>query len=242
MRAVQAQVKWLLKGIVRILGGVLLGLLVAGPLGVVLSFLPEPVGRWMVLLTAIVAVYLGVVIALNRSHDLQVLIKAKWWHQPGRIFSGPSNDDFGQIVVDVSALLDGRVLAVATAGWLLGRLLIARSVVRQLEELASSDDRGAQRRGEYGLEVLEGLQKQPRVAFKLIDTGRNEVADLNSVLIGLARQLHAKLLTNDVQLTMGARREGIGVLNIDELKRAAGAIMLPGEDDYPPMRDLHFHF
>jgi uncharacterized protein YacL len=56
-----------------------------------------------------------------------------------------------------------------------------------------------------------------------------EIRDVDSKLIELARQLDAKLVTNDVNLNKVAKLRGISVLNINELANALRPVVLPGE-------------
>ena len=58
-----------------------------------------------------------------------------------------------------------------------------------------------------------------------------EIRDVDSKLIELAKQLDAKIVTNDVNLNKVAKLHGISVLNINELANALRPVVLPGEID-----------
>jgi uncharacterized protein YacL len=55
------------------------------------------------------------------------------------------------------------------------------------------------------------------------------VKDVDSKLIDLAKQLDAKIITNDFNLNKVAQLQGIPVLNINELANALRPVVLPGE-------------
>jgi uncharacterized protein YacL len=56
-----------------------------------------------------------------------------------------------------------------------------------------------------------------------------EVKDVDSKLIELAKQMDAKIITNDFNLNKVAQLQGLHVLNINELANAIKPVVLPGE-------------
>jgi len=57
-----------------------------------------------------------------------------------------------------------------------------------------------------------------------------EVREVDSKLVRLAKQLEAKIITNDFNLNKVAQFQGIDVLNINDLANALKPIVLPDED------------
>jgi uncharacterized protein YacL len=56
-----------------------------------------------------------------------------------------------------------------------------------------------------------------------------EIRDVDQKLIELAKQLDAKIVTNDFNLNKVAQLRGVEVLNINELANALKPVVLPGE-------------
>jgi uncharacterized protein YacL len=56
-----------------------------------------------------------------------------------------------------------------------------------------------------------------------------EIKEVDSKLIELAKQMDAKIITNDFNLNKVAQLQGLHVLNINELANAIKPVVLPGE-------------
>jgi uncharacterized protein YacL len=84
-------------------------------------------------------------------------------------------------------------------------------------------------RGRRGLDILNRLQKDTNVPFRITDLEVEGVRDVDDKLVILARQLHCPILTNDYNLNRVAELQGVTVLNINELANAVKAVFLPGE-------------
>jgi uncharacterized protein YacL len=52
---------------------------------------------------------------------------------------------------------------------------------------------------------------------------------VDAKLIALAREMHAKIITNDFNLNKVAQLQGVPVLNINQLANALKPMVLPGE-------------
>ena len=63
-----------------------------------------------------------------------------------------------KVFVDTSALMDGRILSVARAGFIGDDLIIPRSVIRELQLLADGSDAEKRSRSRYGLDVANELK------------------------------------------------------------------------------------
>lgn len=135
----------------------------------------------------------------------------------------------GDILVDTSVLIDGRVLAIARSGLLTACLIVPRSVVRELQFMADKADHTKRERARFGLETIEKLQQIPSVSLKVIDDGLTNKYGVDEQLIVLARQTGAKLCTIDYNLNKAARVQGVEVVNINELAHALRVVVLPGE-------------
>jgi len=143
-----------------------------------------------------------------------------------RATSAVKNDD---ILCDTSVLIDGRILAFARSGLISGRLVVPRSVVRELQFMADKADHDKRERARYGLEVIEKLQELTQVDTVVTDDGSTSEHGVDEQLILLAQKHGAKLCTIDYNLNKAARVQAVEIININELAHALRVIHLPGE-------------
>lgn len=66
-------------------------------------------------------------------------------------------------------------------------------------------------------------------AVVITDLDFQDIQDVDSKIIELAKQMEAKIVTNDFNLNKIAQLQGIPVLNINELANALKPVVLPGE-------------
>ena len=135
----------------------------------------------------------------------------------------------GDILLDTSVLIDGRILAIARSGLLSSRLIVTRSVIRELQFMADKADHDKRERARYGLEVIEKLQELPSTSVEIRDDGTTSEHGVDEQLIILAQKSGAKLCTIDYNLNKAARVQGVEIVNINELAHALRVIHLPGE-------------
>jgi uncharacterized protein YacL len=200
-------------------GGALLAQLVAASLIVVLPAVDTTAGRgFLVLLLA----YLGVVFALRREEELSGLTRAVFPSTPV-----PRVESYK--ILDTSVIIDGRVADVGEAGFLEGTLLIPQYVLRELHQIADSSDALKRNRGRRGLDVLQKLQRMPRVRVELHDLDFPHIREVDRKLIETARAVGGTIVTNDYNLNKVAELHGVKVLNVNELANALRPVVLPGE-------------
>jgi uncharacterized protein YacL len=133
------------------------------------------------------------------------------------------------LLVDTSAVIDGRALAVADAGFLRCDLLVPRFVLDELQGIADAAEPSRRRRGQRGLEVLDTLQHDGRVAVHVIDDEVPEFQSVDAKLVALARRLQAGLLTTDANLQRAAELQGVACLNVNRLADGLRPVLVPGE-------------
>lgn len=138
-----------------------------------------------------------------------------------------SNND---IVLDTSALIDGRILEIVRSGLVSSRLVIPRSVVRELQFMADKADHDKRERARYGLDVIEKLQQLPGSNIDITDDGLVSEHGVDEQLILLAQRSGAKLCTVDYNLNKAARVQSVEIVNINELAHALRVVHLPGEN------------
>ncbi len=135
----------------------------------------------------------------------------------------------GDILLDTSVLIDGRILSFARSGLISSRLLVARSVVRELQFMADKADHDKRERARFGLEIIEKLQQLPEIDVEVFDDGITSQHGVDEQLILLAQKTGAKLCTIDYNLNKAARVQSVEIININELAHALRVVHLPGE-------------
>jgi uncharacterized protein YacL len=135
-----------------------------------------------------------------------------------------------RVVVDTSAVIDGRIVDIAHTGFILGTLVVPRFVLDELQRIADSPDAQRRNRGRRGLEMLTALQKDPLMPVEVVEATYPEITEVDAKLVAYARDHAAAILTNDFNLNRVAELQGIRVLNINELANAVKSVVHPGEE------------
>lgn len=135
----------------------------------------------------------------------------------------------GDMLLDTSVLIDGRIVAIARSGLIASRLIIPRSVVRELQFMADKADHDKRERARFGLDNIEKLQQLPGMTIAVMDDGITSEHGVDEQLIILAQRNGAKLCTIDYNLNKAARVQAVEVVNINELSHALRVVHLPGE-------------
>lgn len=138
----------------------------------------------------------------------------------------------GRKLLDTSVIIDGRIADLCETGFLDGIFLIPQFILHELQHIADSSDSLKRARGRRGLDILQRIQNMPELRVTIIEEDVPQFRDVDAKLVGLAKKLNAKILTNDLNLNKVAGLQGVRVLNINELSNALRPVVLPGE----PMR------
>jgi uncharacterized protein YacL len=132
--------------------------------------------------------------------------------------------------VDTSVIVDGRIVEIVESGFLEGPLIVPRFVLHELQTIADSLDPLKRARGRRGLDVLSRLQELQVIEIGERDFDGLPPGNVDAKLVRLAKELGAKLLTNDYNLNRVAHVEGVSVLNVNELANAVKPVVIPGEE------------
>jgi len=206
-------------GVAAIVIGLVMGLL----LGVPLAQVGGAVGAWG---PPIAAIVLAALMLAATMYKRDVLLPAFAGMLPGARGRGATN----RVVVDTSAVIDGRIVDIARTGFILGTLVAPRFVLDELQRIADSPDALRRNRGRRGLEMLSALQKDPISPVEVNEATYPEVPEVDAKLMAYARDTGAAILTNDYNLNRVADLQGIRVLNVNELANAVKAVVHPGEE------------
>jgi uncharacterized protein YacL len=199
-------------GVLGLGAGLLVGLAVA-------ALVPRGAGAAAFALAALLGGYVGAATALARLADLGGLSR--------RLFQAVPRQGLDK-VLDTSAIVDGRIADVCESGFVDGTLVVPRFVLGELQRLADSADALRRNRGKRGFEVLQRLQRLPKVSVE-IDERQVPGTEVDDKLVALARQRGTWLVTTDYNLSKLADLHGIPVLNVNELANALRPVILPGE-------------
>ncbi|HEV8489598.1 MAG TPA: PIN domain-containing protein [Candidatus Limnocylindrales bacterium] len=210
--------------------GLLLGLLMGLLVGLPLSNLDEPWGTWLPLA---VSVFFGLgMIGLTVAKRADLLLAAEAIgivRRPEEPAGTRGRSGEPQIIVDTSAIIDGRIAEIVESGFLYGTLLVPRFVLAELQHIADSSDTLRRNRGRRGLEILARMQKDSPTPVEIIEDDPN-ATEVDAKLIALAKGRGRAILTNDFNLNRVAELQGIRVLNINSLANAVKPAVLPGEE------------
>jgi len=133
-------------------------------------------------------------------------------------------------MLDLSAIVDGRILDICETHFITGFVVTPRFVVQELHALAESGESIARAKGRRGLDILARLQESKEVPFRVIDRDIKELGDNSLKVVRIARELGAAIITTDFNINKLAALENLVALNIDDLTIALKPVVLPGED------------
>ncbi len=179
--------------------------------------------RWLIRLGLFLGFsYIGIVLAMrSNKEDFSLIIPY--------VRFAPRNKPDNLLLLDTSVIIDGRIADLIEANFLEGLIVVPRFVLKELQQVADSNDPIKRARGRRGLEMLNRIQHNPRNEVKIHDGDFPEEKEVDSKLIHLARNLGAKLFTNDYNLSKIAELQNINYVNMHDLAKSLKSILLPGE-------------
>ena len=205
--------------------GLLVGLTVASLVSIPLYSLDGWQGWGVPILVSLLLGICGLWVGVNRRTDLQAIFPAL-----GTSAGSSRASRNGSILVDTSAIIDGRIADLSITGFLQGVLVVPRFVLDELRHIADSSDSLRRNRGRRGLEVLGRLRKDSTIPMEVLDVGVNNGDEVDARLVQLAKTMKSPILTTDYNLNRVAELQGVQVLNVNELANALKSIVLPGEE------------
>lgn len=202
--------------------GTILGLVPAALLSIPLFHLPAVAAFSTVALLYVVLGYLGYRIGRTRSEEMFGVFGVK----PRAAGTRP-----GEVaVLDTSAILDDRILALARMHFLTGSLLVTRSVLSELQTIADSSDPARRGRGRRGLDTLVALRHEPSSEVILVEQDEPVAqGDVDASLVRLARDRGGVLVTNDANLAKVAAALDVPVRSIHALAAALRPRVVAGD-------------
>ena len=232
---------WLRRGILHsistleiLLGGfgLVAALVMAALLSPVLGALPGAAGDFAPIGVAILLAPIGIGVALGRRVEVERFINTV----RGRADEVAESVALvrpaapAEVILDTSAIIDGRIAEVVASGFLLADVVVPRFVLDELRRVADSSDAQKRGRGRAGLELLARLQSDDSVATVIVEDGPDgSVGDVDARLVRMAKTRGAALALTDSNLARVAELEGVRALNLNVLANAVKTNVLPGE-------------
>ena len=202
--------------ILGIIGATLIGLLITQQ-----EALPKDARAYITFTLLIFMAYVGLMVGAAKGEFLDLSALGGLLRERG----GQKNIK----LLDTSVIIDGRIADIAETGFLEGVLVIPQFILRELQQIADSADASKRNRGRRGLDILQRLQTKHTLTVQISEADFPDLRDVDQKLIELAKELGAKIVTNDFNLNKVAQLRGVEVLNINELANALKPVVLPGE-------------
>ncbi|MGG5314577.1 PIN/TRAM domain-containing protein [Enterococcus sp. AZ072] len=222
---------YLLFGTVGAIIGLTLGLFVTNPLyNLAVPF----VNSALPILIMILLGYLGFRVGTTRIDEWKKIFtpRTKKTENPeGEVLDRKADDHFHKYkILDTSVIIDGRIYDIAKSGFLEGVLMIPNFVLYELQYIADSGDSLKRVRGRRGLDILNSLQKEDGIVVEMYDGDFEDINEVDSKLIKLAKLLDGVIVTNDYNLNKVSEFQNVAVLNINALANAVKPVVIPGEN------------
>ncbi|HEX7056470.1 MAG TPA: PIN domain-containing protein, partial [Bacilli bacterium] len=211
----------LLSGLMGLVLGLVVSVLVYPPL----SVLDEPLNMLPVAVTIVLSA-VGFRLGLSKKEETA----AFFLRRTGKAADDGENARSDYKILDTSVIIDGRIADICKTGFIEGTLIIPEFVLEELQHIADSSDLLKRNRGRRGLDILNKIQKELDVKVLIHEGDFEDISEVDSKLVKLAKVLGGKVLTNDYNLNKVCELQGVSVLNINDLANAVKPIVLPGEE------------
>ena len=132
-------------------------------------------------------------------------------------------------LLDTNVIIDGRVADIYRSGFLEGPIIVPVFVLEELQKIADSSDILKRNRGRRGLDILNHMRKNSKDDVIIVTNDFEDISEVDSKLVKLAREKNYKIVTNDYNLNKVAELQGVAVLNINDLAIAVKPAVIPGE-------------
>jgi uncharacterized protein YacL len=202
--------------------GLLVGLAIAALGGLSIKDLPVA-GPYLLPVLYAISGYLFAYLGYKRHTDLARVLgfKGLLKHPGEKEFLRPK-------VLDTSAIIDGRIGALAEMGFIEGEIVVPSFVLEELQSIADSGEPSKRTRGRRGLDTVHQLQHAVE-RVSIVERDFPSVAEVDAKLIKLAKEIKACILTIDYNLNKVCQIQGVEVLNLNELGYAMKMAVIPGE-------------
>ena len=137
------------------------------------------------------------------------------------------------LILDSSALIDGRVSDVVETKIIDSKMIVPDFVLKEVQDIADSQDKNRRLRGRRGLDVLAKLQQMPFAEVAVYDSKKHDSSSQNTSvdqrLVELAKDLNGRIVTSDFNLNKVAGVQGVEVINLNDVANSLRPRYLPGD-------------
>jgi uncharacterized protein YacL len=206
--------------------GLLIGGLLSTLLALPISMLPDPLGQYLPFAAAFFVCTLAVLSTVTKKRELMDLVGIR-----RRASSGAAGNAsaVSEMLVDTSAIIDGRIVALSDNGFLPFRLVVPQFVLQELQLVADSDDHNKRNRGTRGLKVLEQLRDSSTADLEIRQISADGT-DVDAQLVSAARTMNVPVLSGDTNLERVASLQDVRVLNLHNLAEIMRPALTPGDE------------
>lgn len=141
----------------------------------------------------------------------------------------PTAQQTKDVLLDLSALADARIIDLASSGLLDKRLILPRFLLKELHQQEESRDEYTASRCKRSLDVVKKLEMLPDLNLRFQDTDFPDVKEMTAKVLRLARLLDADILSADINRVQMSQTEGVRVINLFALSNALKPLMQKGE-------------
>ncbi|MCL5097657.1 MAG: twitching motility protein PilT [Candidatus Omnitrophica bacterium] len=179
--------------------------------------------RWIIRLAMFVSFsYIGMVLAMrSNKEDFYLII-------PFVRFASQNKSE-NLHLLDTSVIVDGRIADLFEMKFLEGVIVVPRFVLKELHQIADSQDPARRARGRRGLDTLSRLQRDSHNEVKIHEYDPTSETVVDAKLVRLAQILGARLYTNDYNLGRIAELQSVPFVNLSAMAQALKPVLLPGE-------------
>ncbi|MDF2036781.1 PIN/TRAM domain-containing protein [Cytobacillus oceanisediminis] len=211
--------------------GLVFGLVIAFLIGYALNAIEVPILNTVapIVLTLLFG-YLGFQVGFKKRDELLSLFSSKKKKSSEEELEPEAAPKKSLKILDTSVIIDGRIADICQTGFLEGTIVIPQFVLEELQHIADSSDVLKRNRGRRGLDILNRIQKELSINVEIYEGDFEEIQEVDSKLVKLAKLTNGVVVTNDFNLNKVCELQKVAVLNINDLANAVKPVVLPGEE------------
>jgi len=122
----------------------------------------------------VIFVYIGIVVAVRGKSEFSLFMpQLKYNNRKG----------VRPIVIDTSAIIDGRVIEVYKTGFMRQKILLPEFVLHELQIVSDSNVPLTRSKGRQGLEILKKLQEIPNINVEVTNIDFHDIKEVEKLMI-----------------------------------------------------------
>ncbi len=195
--------------------GSLMGLVVSFSLKTMLTTLsPDAqVSNTLLLFTFLTTIYVGIMLTVRSSES--------WWLTIPFVHLAPAmKNQKKDILIDVSALEDPRLLELARSGLLDHQLVIATFVIKEIQKDMDDQDEAIRNRARKCYEHFKRLENLSNLGLQVKEFHLSETEEETSTLTQAAKLTHAYILTAHEQSILRQEDDDTQIISLDTIATA----------------------